>query len=335
MSDFYDELAAGISTASYIERNPEQKTRVYLIDLLEHADRHTVSLPDYVADHFKRCFDSGELSFKDATDVIDKLSEYNISKGYSWKHYTNETVYSSNTELLTAKISRLEKIDENAYDKIMSDDDLYFVTFSDDDKGIYSYYKDCQKIIGEYFYNAALTELSKKSNEPQIINDLVTLKVIDSSRELGLTLSEEQKKVIKESIEKGTMTGQEHMQLLAKISEKLTNKGLRWETSESHQPNQTIHYLDKDSKIQAYIQKLTNSNSSETVYAVNRKVFDKENKREKFITMATSNSVDSLKLKVATYYTGVATKEVAQEASKDIIKATPVKTTSKECSLSL
>jgi hypothetical protein len=150
--------------------------------------------------------------------------------------------------------------------------------------------------------------------------------VIDRSRELGLTLPKNQMEAIKESLEKGTMSGQEHMQHLEKVSEKLADKGLRWATPESHAPNQPLHYLvDKHSNVQVYIMERTNSETKETFYAASRKSFDSEKNREVFVNMRTNNSVDSLKSNIAAYYTGAAIKEVAKEAEKNLVKETPEK----------
>ncbi len=150
--------------------------------------------------------------------------------------------------------------------------------------------------------------------------------VIDRSRELGLTLPKNQMEAIKESLEKGTMSGQEHMQHLEKVSEKLADKGLRWATPESHQPNQPVHYLvDKYATVQAYIHERTNSKDQSTFYAANRRTFDAEKNKEIFVNFATSSSVDSLKSRIAGFYTGVAIKDVAKEASKNLEKAAPEK----------
>jgi hypothetical protein len=136
--------------------------------------------------------------------------------------------------------------------------------------------------------------------------------------------------VIKESLEKGTMSRKEHIINLERVAEKITEKGLQWVIPDSHAPNQLLHYLvDKDSNILAYIQQLTNSKASEPFYTANC-----IRNHENVITISTSNSVDLLKTNIDAYITGTVIKEVAQEGAKNLAKVTPEKSPSKEYALS-
>lgn len=150
--------------------------------------------------------------------------------------------------------------------------------------------------------------------------------IIERSQQLGLTLPKKHMEVIKTSLEDGSVSGQEHMQSLEKYTEKYNEKGLRWATPESHAPKQPVNYLiDNDSKVQVYIVERQNSGTGETFYAAHRRTFDSDKKRDIFVNMATSNSVDTLKTNVAAYYTSAAINDVAKEAGKNLAKETPEK----------
>ena len=192
--DFADELAEGLRTDNYIDRNPEQKTRIQMIDLSEYAETRNLSLPGYISDHFRRCFDKNEISYKESTEFIDKLSMYTSSRGYSWLHeYPHKervpiSVFRSDTEKTKAFIT--ESHDE-------SKTSFYTAILFENGKETQlckSYeYTDCQKKIGEHFFLISLDELSKTKQEQQMVKDLV--KCVDKQKVKDLVEYAENQKI--------------------------------------------------------------------------------------------------------------------------------------------
>ncbi|NLD99056.1 MAG: hypothetical protein GX640_04215 [Fibrobacter sp.] len=174
MLDFVNDLTEGISTESYLDRNPEEKTRINMIKLSEYAETRNLSLPEHISDRFRKGFESNELSYKKATALIDKLAEYTSSRGYSW-HYEDShkenmpiSIYSSDTEKLKAFIK--ESHDE-------SKEPFYTAVLFENGKETQlaesREYTDCQNSIGKYFFQISLEEFSRKRQEQQVVKELV------------------------------------------------------------------------------------------------------------------------------------------------------------------
>lgn len=168
MSDFSHELADATTNSSFLDRNPDQKTRVYMIDLLQYAETRNLSFPDYISDHIRKCFDNDNLSYKEATNFLEKLSDYAFNRGYSWQHDVDISVYSSETEKFKAIIKEsLDELKTPVYTAILSDNGKENQICRSHE------YTDCQKKIGEHFFMTALHDLSKTVHENQLLKDLL------------------------------------------------------------------------------------------------------------------------------------------------------------------
>jgi hypothetical protein len=322
----YTEYMLELRAATYKD-NVEQKPQI-MIDLIEHADRKNVSLPGYVADHFEKCFEKGELTFKDAVGVIDKLAEDLKKKGYYWDcKIWDKFVYSSETEQLKAYILGSDKTNMTA---ILSDNDKNGKDTVLCQSGDFT---DCKRKIGEHFYNVALSDLSKKFVVPQMVKDLVTLankykvieEFVDRSYQLKLTLPKEQMEVIKMSLLDGTMSTKDHINILEIVAAKISEKGLHWAPSSQH----LDVLVDKNSEVQAYVLK-----DSESFHAA-CKTFDKVRDKEIFVQIGSSSSFELLRSNIDAFITGKVIKEVVQDAANNLEKVTPEKKPSKEYALSL